>query len=253
MNYDSIKSNYKFYQSYVNLIELDQKLRQNRRDGLNDDGKELFEDKLSDMNFRNFILEKIGKNKKSIKILAPSLLKSMIRPQRLIMDMDNFYVGCDMMTNTYYICYKNLLMIDIDFYKDNDGIIKDEEKNVDCLENYINNFKNKVEKNECWKIYRSRNGIHAFLISESINYHSDKSINIMLNHTCDFYYIIYSYLRGYSVRLNRKKNEEEIKYEFITYIGNKKLINEELDKLVNLHIDLIPIFLNDGYSLMSGK
>ncbi len=164
------------------------------------------------------------------------MLSNMIRPQRLIFDSDIFYVACDMITNTYYICYKYLLMIDIDFYKN-------EKNNYDIFDGC---------NKSCWKLYKSRNGIHAFLVSKKIEYNTDKAITKLLKYGSDFYYTIYCYLRGFCVRLNRKKNEDEITYTFIKYAGNTDLINDKLNKLVNIHIEFIDLFKNDGYSYIRG-
>ena len=252
---------YKFYQTYINLLEED-RIKRNKLityKSLDVNHKPVdfdFERKLLNFDFRKFVLNKLGYNIETIKMIIPAIQGNMLRPQRLFIDKEDFYVACDMITNTYYICYKNLMMIDIDFYKN-----KDQDK-----EYIIEQFEK--DNNNCWKLYLTRNGIHAFLVSKKINYHSDESLQLMLNFKrqkyttdekniddtlCDFYYILYSYIRGFCVRLNKKKDEEKMEYLFIQYTGNKDLIDINLDKLVNLHIDYIHLFTNHGISLMAGQ
>src|SRR5947199_3649942 len=102
--------NFKFYSSYLKLIEDDYEYRQ----------KPLTEfcKKLKHAKFRKFIIDKMGMCCVCIKLFSDVMKSLMIRPQILLIDNENFYIACDMMTNTYYICYKELMMIDIDFYKD---------------------------------------------------------------------------------------------------------------------------------------
>lgn len=247
---------YKFYQTYIDLLDEDR----NKRETKNKINIFIFEERLKNHDFRKYVLDKLGKNVRTVKMITPIIIPHMLRPQRLFIDKDDFYVACDMMTNTYYICYKYLMMIDIDFYKLTD--IDNEKDNI------ITQFEN--DTNNCWKLYSTRNGIHAFLVSKKIDYHSDESIELMLSFTrnihtelkndtineseklCDFYYVLYSYLRGYSVRLNRKKDEEKLEYKFIKYIGNTNKKEDTLDKLTNLHIEYISLFVKHGHSQIAG-
>ena len=68
----------------------------------------------------------------------------------------------------------------------------------------------------------------------------------MLDANCDFYYIVYASIRGWSVRLNKKEKEKINKplYKNIKRIGYGK-INPDLLNLVNLHIKLMTIFQNE--------
>ena len=279
--------NFKFYNSYLKLIDEDYKYRQQ----LSILGK-----KLKHSKFRKFIIETIGMNFMSIIKLSDAMRSLMIRPQRLLTDNENFYIACDMMTNTYYICYKELMMIDIDFYKDDTkgntkkdtdatdtinstnstdttkdiGLTKDDE--VDTInatdttkdtgltkDDEVDKIKQlfiediKEHPNNCWSLYRTRGGVHAFLLSEKMCYNSQSSCEIMLKFRCDFNYIIYSHLRGWSVRLNRKQKETEITNEFLCNIGENKYILKDLSKQLDLHNKLIEVFKNESPSLMYGE
>ena len=149
------------------------------------------------------------------------------------------------------------MMIDIDFYKDSEKIIITDE-----------NYKEKISKKQAeiidkiedyallndlrFRIYRTRNGIHAFLINRYANYTNYHDLKIMLDLGCDFFYIAYSRIRGWSVRLNRKEKEEKIKYNLICDVGDVEPI-ENLVKLTDFHIDLISVFENSGPSKMFGN
>ena len=85
-----------------------------------------------------------------------------------------------------------------------------------------------------------------------MNYKDNSSIQMMLDLDCDFYYVIYSYLRGWSVRLNKKKQEtNDVLYGEITELGYGKT-DPHLYKLTNLHINLVDVFKNVKPNLMYG-
>ncbi len=196
---------------------------------------------LSDNNFRNFLLEK-EKNVELVQLLADVLISKVIKPQRLILDAEDYYIAIDMLTNTYYVCYRQLLMIDIDFYK-----YKIEEKEIlEKIEAYA------LKNNLCFQIYKSQNGIHAFLVNKYCDYRDNKYLQIMLDLGCDFYYIVYSYLRGWCVRLNRKKRDTSAElYQYIKKVGVEKE-DDHLMKLTSLHINLVEVFENVEPCLMFG-
>lgn len=255
---------YLFYRSYVDLLDQDYTYR-----------KELslteFEKALRFTKFRNFFLQQTGHTFSSILRMENIMRSGMLRPQRLLVDNNNFYVGCDMLTNTYYICYRSLMMIDIDFYKDIDGKTlntegpKNTEGSEDITEGTKNTkgteeqiielFKQDTETNPSrgWRLYRSRGGIHAFLTTSSIVYHSQEACEIMLKLKCDFNYVIYSYLRGWCVRLNKKKLEDEVNYTYICdSIGSTGKPLSENIKLIDLHLNLVKVFKDEDPSTMFG-
>ena len=156
--------------------------------------------------------------------LAPIMMQNMKKDQTLIHTDENYYVARDISTNTYYMCYKNILMIDIDM---------DKIKETQNLNQILQHFSG---KDECFKIYESRNGYHVFCISRTFHYRDPKTIEFMLNNYCDFYYSIHAYIRGFSVRLNKKFNEKKSLYTCHGLVGNIEKRNTELEKLVDLHI-----------------
>lgn len=207
----------------------------------------------------------------SVKMLSYVMSHSVLKPQRLLVDDNDYYVAIDLFTNTYYICYRDLMMIDVDRYK-----IKDD-NNQDTLEE----IKIKLRKYPefFFRIYSSRNGYHIFVINRSMDYKSDASIQLMSDLGCDFYYIVYSYIRGWSVRLNKKKGEETTD-ELYKWVGDvvrghffspdilsdslsshepdmkdiknieSILPDQRLEELTNLHIHLVDVFKDVGLCSM---
>ena len=206
----------------------------------------------------------------SVKMLSHVMAHSMLKPQRLLIDDNDYYIAIDLFTNTYYICYRDLMMIDVDRYKTSGG-----ETSSDTLENIKTSLSNHPEL--FFRIYSSRNGYHIFVINKPMNYKSDESIRLMSQLGCDFYYIVYSYLRGWSVRLNKKKGEEGVD-NLYTWVGDvvrghffsfnpaddlsniqKSTSNVDLttimpdsrlEELVNLHITLVEVFKDVGLCTM---
>ena len=154
-------------------------------------------------------------------------VKNIRREQELLNTNINYYVAKDEMTNTIYICFRNLLMIDIDRNKlDNSTEINDE---------FIIEYFSK--KKESFRIYKSANGYHIFCTSKKFKYRSKESVKFMLDNMCDKYYCLYSYLRGYCVRLNPKFNElndnnktEKI-YKLLAIINKNNELHEQKKKI----------------------
>ena len=181
-----------------------------------------------------------------IKILSVTGTKSLRKPQRILHDDVDFYIAVDMVVNVYYMCFRYLLMVDVDFYKTSKGT---NEKRI------IQMFTDYGEKNSLlFRLYKTRNGIHAFVINKMINYRSDEALKIMIDLKADFYYTLYSYIRGSCVRLNRKANEEKNNelYTYISDVGNGTPI-DVLDRLVHLHIKMTEVFKDVSTSIVKGK
>ncbi len=183
-------------------------------------------DPLSNAAFRSHLLERFGRTLKMVNLFSPSLEASVVKPQRLLTDHNEYYMALDMLTRTYYISYKRLMMIDIDFYKD-------ENLTLESLREAIAKF----APNEHFLVYKSRNGLHAFMISRYANFHNDGDLQLMLDLGCDFYYTVYTSIRGWCVRLNRKKGEKEGQrlYSFLCEIGNGPILTD-LRALVYEHL-----------------
>ena len=196
-----------------------------------------------DFRFRKFVIETKGKNLDTIKFLSEPLSLSMKRPQRCLHNDPDYYLGLDTYSKTYYICYKTLLMIDIDLGKD--GLYERLEDYLEFLEDYCSK-----DKDLLLELYKTRNGVHCFVINQHHDYKNDRSIQLMLDLKCDFYYVVYSYIRAWSVRLNRKFHDRDDKlYTYLKRIGTGTAV-PYLEKLVKLHMGFSDLFKDREISLM---
>lgn len=150
--------------------------------------------------FRRFVINTRGKNVKTINFLKQPLSVSMKRPQRCLHNDNDYYLALDTYSKTYYVCYRQLLMIDMDFGKD--GEFKSREDYLVFLENYCQSHPELL-----LEVYKTRNGIHCFVLNKKHDFTKDSSLQLMLDLKCDFYYIVYSSIRGWSVRVNRKYHD----------------------------------------------
>ena len=187
----------KYYQSYIDLAQNPE---------IPDIPEETLK-KLQDRGFSKFLISHEDPTV-SVKLLAHVMRHSILKPQRVLVDDDDYYVAIDLVTNTYYICYRNLLMIDIDRYKQ-EGI-------DDALADIRSKLTNYPQY--AFRIYESRNGYHLFVLNQGFDRKSDEAIRLMYEVGCDFFYIVYSYLRGWSVRLNRKQGEDS--ENLYTWVGD---------------------------------
>jgi hypothetical protein len=178
----------------------------------------------------NFDFNILPKNIDTVRKIAPILLQTIKKEQELIKETNDYYIARDIQTNTYYICYKNLLMIDID------------NKTTEFTESEIINHFSKL--NFSWMIYKSTGGYHIFCTSQTFEYRNLETINFMIKNHCDFYYSIFSYIRGFCTRLNKKSDFFQEGMEFSTEQLNTplytliKVINPE-----NSNKDLIELVL----------
>lgn len=171
----------------------------------------------------DYLIQNSEININSIKYMSTYFINYIKKPQRYLHFENDLYIGVDMNTNMHYICYKDIVMFDID--------------NI-ALEDIMPLLKSE----DSYLIYKSNNGFHIFLTNRRIDYDSDESIKYMIEMKTDIKYIICSYLRGYSVRLNKKKETENI-YELV-YEHNKHLANKDIIELINIHIIFAEQFWN---------
>lgn len=134
--------------------------------------------------------------------IAPYLKKMLCKPQRLLADTEDYYVAEDELLSLYYICYRWLLMLDFDY-----PTLKPEEREKE-LKNTLDGLPKIIRDIPTYfRVYSSRNGYHVFLLSHKMERGSREAIQLMLDCKSDPYYIILSYLRGWSVRISSKFNE----------------------------------------------
>ena len=158
----------------------------------------------------------------------PYFLQGIKRDQFLIETTQDYYISRDSKTNTVYMCFKNILMLDFD------NTSEEQLKNLESLP-------------LAFKIYRTSKGYHAFCISKKFDYRSKETVEFMLkfkNFGVDIDYIRFCYLRGFCVRLNKKFEQKGENYT-LHKVTNPELINPELEKLVDLHFKKCEIYKND--------
>ena len=171
------------------------------------------------------------KNVTDIIRLAPVFISGVKRDQILIKTRNDYYIARDVLTNTVYICFKDLLTIDIDIDvnidNDNDN---DNDNRGDSDEKIMEHF-SKLQ--ETFRIYKTSRGYHVYCTSKRFTYRNRDTIHYMLSNLCDKYYCVYSYIRGFSTRLNNKfNNEGQILYKYIGKTSGEE--DPDLVKLVNL-------------------
>lgn len=174
--------------------------------------------------------EKIYNIQKSIEgaiDFSSKCINYIIRPQILYKDHKDYYIAYDTLKKVKYICFRELLTIDIDI--NGSYILIDS-----FIINYFNSF-----KDECFSIHKTRNGYHVFVLSRAFDYKTKESVKFMLENLCDFYYCCYSNVRGYSVRLSKKDNESTPIYTYLGIFGNKSLIKQNLLDLSELILSII--------------
>ncbi len=208
-----------FYNYFVNNIIIPQH---------NNDDHKL----LKDQGFRRFLIDKYGLCFDLIKTFSIGLINLVQKPQRCFEDTLDYYVACDLYTRRLYMCFRNIMMIDIDYGKNNQ--FKDKNEALKSLGLFAK------QHNICFSIYFSANGIHAFAVDKKRSFKDKESIELMLKAQCDMFYAVYSYIRGWSVRLNKKEEESLDTPIYIKYglIGDKKYLNKSLLKLVDKHFEL---------------
>lgn len=159
------------------------------------------------------------------------LIHAIKNPQKLIETTEDYYVAIDMLTDYIYICFKNMMVFDIDttkYYTLDDTFI-------------INHFS---KKHQCYRIFKTRNGYHVFCISQEYNYRDLNSAKLMLENFTDYYYIVFSYIRGWCVRLNRKEYEKSrVIYKDLGVHG-QGTVSKKLLEYTDYHIELTKRFIS---------
>jgi hypothetical protein len=222
-----VDTTHSFYQVFINEI-LNHKFQADSR--------------IRDTKFRKFIIQTEGKTLSTVSLLRNSLATTIQKPQRCLYADKDWYLAIDTYTSTFYVCYQQLMMVDIDYGKGNQYTTP--EQIIDMLTEYtVNNPEVLME------VFQSGKGVHAFLVHKPYDYHCQNSLQVMLNLGCDFYYVIYASLRGWSVRVNAKIGEQVPIYTKLATLGTG-VADPHLSRLVNLHLNFLPTFANVTESKM---
>lgn len=174
----------------------------------------------------------------------------------LIEDTEDYYVALDQKTHTFYVAYRDLCLIDLDLHKLDQGlhlntaaVSQDQVTTFDVYQWCCDHFPHNQSAIE---IYRSLHGYHLFLVDRPRPHDSLEQVSYMKSHGCDYYYAVFSYLRGYCVRLNKKQYKEELDpiYQYCGFWGKQKNINQRLHCLTKYHFQLTERFRNAKPCLM---
>lgn len=193
-----------------------------------------------------------------IVLFFASFLKTTIRTTyRPLYTGPDYFIGVDMNINMYCIYYKDLMVIDVDIHKDY------RDKGLLDWKQFIKNRETIVERatdyskltGDTYVIYESKNGFHVFVVNRRFNKRAPETSRYLYNFSkndvrVDFNYIVFSYIVGYVVRLN-KKNVRDCMYEYIATVGTH--IDPELKKLVDLHIEKTDEFFKEYVYMMKRK
>jgi hypothetical protein len=125
----------------------------------------------------------------------------------------------------YYIVFYDLLMVDID----------STELDQEQLEERLRHWR------LSGRLYRTHKGYHLFITSTPFPYRDPRSRRLMLELDCDPYYVAFSTVNGYKVRLSPKLGREnEVLAAPVAKLGNIPE-DPELLQLLRRHDDLLGI------------
>lgn len=147
-------------------------------------------------------------------IKAAKCIKQYNNLYRIYEATDDYAIGTHIQESLDFISYRDLLIID---YDNNDDI------------EYVYKY-NKNHPEFVFRVVKTHRGYHVFCTSHSFEHNSTEAINIQLELNSDHCYILSCFHRGYSVRTNRK-HENEREYQEISILG----IAPEDPRLLNLY------------------
>lgn len=176
-------------------------------------------------------------------IIASVHRKIQMRNLYRILDSTSEYaLGIHVQESLYFISYKNLLMLDYD--------TKEE---LEKLKEYMNVMEG---TSLIFRIVETKRGYHCFLTNKKVCHDSDEAYWILRDSGSDLFHSLGSMIRGYSVRLNRKHDDDF--YREVGTLRSKAAADAEEDpelvELYNLHLVLFQKYSQPEYPMYnSGK
>lgn len=177
--------------------------------------------------FRRFLCAKYIKHIVQVMLgFVPYFHSVVQRPQQLLQDHSEYFVAMDLSTKCIYMNYKHVMMLDLDNIPSNEIDVKVQELHNWCL-----------NQNTCCAIYKTTRGLHVFFIDKKRNHKCHEGLQTAYDLGCDFNYILFTYVRAWSVRLSPKAHEDDEQALYSEYglIGDEQHIDNELYDLVKLH------------------
>ena len=116
-----------------------------------------------------------------------------------VYEQSNLKVEIDVGRNIWAMCVRDLLMIDFDF---KDGYT--EESSLEIVRKYTEYMYVVKREEYMFKNYRSDRGVHSFLVNKKMDYLNPESVQIMIDMCNGPYYIGFTEVRGFCVRLGPK-------------------------------------------------
>ena len=153
-------------------------------------------------------------------IRAARRLKQYQNMYRILEATDDYVIGVHTEEALHFISYRNLLMIDYDHPED-----------LTKVQIYQQQHPEKI-----FRVVSTHRGYHVFLTSHPIDHASPEAMAMMRELGSDHPYILSCRLRGYSVRLNPKYDDEK-PYQEVAILGNHKE-NSHLVTLYQKHLQL---------------
>ena len=132
----------------------------------------------------------------------------------IIKSNSQYAIGVDNPVNFHFIVFKQFLMVDYDH-----------QSRIKILYEFC-----RLNPKYKFRVCQTRKGWHAFLTSHKMPYNDSESINLLKRLGCDPLYIQSVAKKGYSVRLNRKTDNEKIHTDF-KIVGT----GVEIDQLVKYY------------------
>lgn len=170
--------------------------------------------------YRQFFVNKIVKEDKLDCYFG--MLNNTVRDNNCYQLLENsvkYAVGIDLSSVTYFIVFRDLLMIDYDY-----------KNRLQILGHFC-----RQHPEYCFRVISSRNGYHAFCTSRILPYNSEEAKLLLFRLRSDPMHILASLKKGYSARLNRKVVNEKEKKWF--KLGKGVELQEQID-LVQKFLEL---------------
>ncbi len=138
--------------------------------------------------------------------LYRQLISSYLRfktTYRILKSDNSWSLGVHLQQNLYFVSYRHLLMVDYD-----------DKSRLQILASFC-----RYNPGYVFRITRSTKGYHCFLTSHRIAFNTEESFKLLTRLGCDKLYVLATLARGYSVRINKKEDNEKPYYEFPRVIG----------------------------------